>query len=417
MILKVFVLFIIVILLDIYTFSAFKWIPLSRRSLISIYLLLHLPIYVGAWTVFFFRDQLPMPWTYLILSIAFAWYVFKLGIALFLSIEDIVRLIHLALNSRFFSSTTPPEESSHSISRSTFISQAAIITSSIPFGGIWYGMLKGKYQYQINRINVPISGLPQSFHGLTITQISDIHNGSFDNKEAVTRGIELIQSQESDLIFFTGDLINETIGELSPFEDLWRTLHARDGVFSILGNHDFGDYTHWPTKKAKEAHFREVIESHDRMGWRLLRNEHVILNKGKDQMAVIGVDNWSAIERFPRYGDLHKAVQGSEKVPLKLLLSHDPTHWEAQVLQEFPDIGVTFSGHTHGFQMGVEIPGIKWSPAQYLYKQWAGLYEENNQYLYVNRGFGFIGFSGRLGIWPEITVFTLVPANEHLPAV
>lgn len=368
----------------------------------------HIIMYLITWWIFFYRYEIAMHWGYLIISTIFTLYVPKAVIAIWLLLEDIGRLIRFFSIQKDTKKPLKPFSSSNPIPRSTFISQLAIITSAIPFGGFLYGITKGKYKYQVNNILLPIRDLPSSLHGITITHISDIHTGSFDDTDAVKRGIELINAQESDMIFFTGDLINEHIKELQPFVKMWSTLEAKDGVYSVLGNHDYGDYTGWPNRKAKEKHFQKVLESHKQMGWQLLMNEHKWVRKGDASIAVIGVENWSAIERFPRYGKIHQAVKGAESADIKLLLSHDPTHWDAQVRPHPTHIHATFSGHTHGFQMGVEIPGFRWSPAQYLYKQWAGLYQEENQYLYVNRGFGFIGFSGRVGIWPEITVFTLV---------
>lgn len=411
MLTQVFLYFVFVILLDFYCFSAFRWLTRNQTLLRRIYIGVHIIIYLITWWIFFYRYQVAMHWGFLIISTIFTLYVPKAVIAAFLLLEDIKRMIRFVKIRLQTPKPTDKFPSQHTIPRSTFISQLAIITSTIPFGGFLYGITKGKYQYQINRINLPIKNLPLPFHGLTITQISDIHTGSFDDREAVARGIELIDKQQSDLIFFTGDIINEHIKELYPFEDMWKTLKAKEGVFSVLGNHDYGDYTGWPNRKAKEKHFKEVLASHKRMGWSLLMNEHYRIQRGEDSLAIIGVENWSSIERFPRYGKIDRAVKGTEDAAVKLLLSHDPTHWDAQIRPQHVDIDVTFSGHTHGFQMGVEIPGFRWSPAQYLYKQWAGLYQEGDQYLYVNRGFGFIGFSGRVGIWPEITVFTLVPQS------
>jgi predicted MPP superfamily phosphohydrolase len=240
--------------------------------------------------------------------------------------------------------------------------------------------------------------------GLKIIQISDIHAGSFYDKEAVNKGIDLLLAQKPDLIFFTGDLVNDSATEMKDYMDVFSRLKAPLGVFSILGNHDYGDYHQWENEEAKAANLMRLKEIHAELGWRLLLDEHVYLQKGEDKIALIGVQNWGA--GFHQIGDLKKAYEGCES-PVKLLLSHDPTHWEEEVSKIYPSIDITFSGHTHGAQMGVETGGFKWSPVRMRYNKWAGLYSENNQYLYVNRGYGFIGYPGRIGIWPEITVMTL----------
>ncbi len=253
-----------------------------------------------------------------------------------------------------------------------------------------------------------IDGLAPSLRGLRIVQISDIHSGSFLFKDPVKTAIELINREEPDLVFFTGDLVNEVADEMTPFMDVFDRIRARFGVFSVLGNHDYGDYASWPDPESKTANLHKLKDIHRRLGWELLNNEHRILRINGAEVAVIGVENYSAWDRFPRHGDLAKAYSGAEKAGLKLLLSHDPSHWDAQVTKDFSDIQLTFSGHTHGMQFGIEVPGfIKWSPIKYLYRQWAGLYQKGSQYLYVNRGLGYLGYPGRVGILPEITVVEL----------
>jgi uncharacterized protein len=223
----------------------------------------------------------------------------------------------------------------------------------------------------------------------------------------VERGIEKLMQLKPDLILFTGDLVNNTADEMNDYIHSFSKLNAPLGVYSVLGNHDYGDYVSWPTKEAKLKNLEDLKQVHAKLGWRLLMNEHVVLEKGEERIAVIGIENWSAKKRFPKYGDLSKAYAGSEEIPFKILMSHDPSHWEAEVLPKYPDIQLMLAGHTHGMQFGVEIPGMKWSPVQYVYRQWAGLYHGNEQKLYVNRGFGFIGYPGRVGILPEITLFEL----------
>jgi hypothetical protein len=292
-------------------------------------------------------------------------------------------------------------------SRSRFLSQLAVVVGSIPLATLTYGMIRNPYRYKIFREMVKIDNLPTELEGLKIVQISDIHSGSFTFKEPVLNAIDLINQENADLVFFTGDIVNNIADEMLPFVEVFNKIRAKNGVFSVLGNHDYGDYAEWSSREAKKANLDKLKGIHQEMGWNLLLNENRTVEINGQSVAIIGVENYSALARFPKYGDLQQAYQGTENTKLKLLLSHDPTHWDAQVTQDFQDIALTFSGHTHGFQFGIEIPGFKWSPAQFVYKQWAGLYQQGKQYLYVNRGLGFIGYPGRVGILPEVTVVEL----------
>jgi len=294
-----------------------------------------------------------------------------------------------------------------SISRSQFLSAAGLIVGGVLYGSLLYGM-SNKYRYRIHHVRLHFPDLPEAFRGLRIVQISDIHAGSFTRPDRVARGVQMAMDLKPDIIFFTGDLINNHHEEMEDYQEIFSRLKAPMGVYSILGNHDYGDYTHWPSPEAKAANLERLKQIEAEMGWHMLNNAHTILERKGQQIALIGVENWSALRHFSRYGDLKKAYAGTEAYPFKILLSHDPTHWDAQVRPEFPDIQLTLSGHTHGFQFGVEIPGFKWSPCEYVYKEWAGLYREGNQYLYVNRGYGFIGYPGRVGILPEITLLEFV---------
>jgi uncharacterized protein len=277
----------------------------------------------------------------------------------------------------------------------------------MPFVFGVHGMISNAYNYQFRRIRLKLPNLPDAFKGLKIIQLSDIHSGSFTATEPIMRAIEKINNEQPDLIFFTGDLVNNVAKEMEPYIDIFSKLQAKEGVYSILGNHDYGDYMRWEHPDDKLKNFEYLKDIQKQMGWNLLLDENRLLQRGNDSLAIIGVQNWSSKMRFPKYGDLAKAVRGTETASVKLLLSHDPSHWDAQVCTEYPDIDATFSGHTHGAQFGVEIPGFKWSPSQYFYEQWAGLYQKANRYLYVNRGFGFIGYPGRVGILPEVTIFEL----------
>ena len=301
-----------------------------------------------------------------------------------------------------------PPDGSRFISRFTFISQTALFLGGALTTGLTYGMTN-RYRYKIRNIRVQLKDLPEEFKGLKIAQISDIHSGSFDDPEAVSKGVASIMMEKPDLILFTGDLVNNKAEEIVPYMDIFNVLKAPLGVYSILGNHDYGDYVSWPSDEAKKQNLEQLKQHHAALGWRLLMNEHVILERNNQQLALIGIENWGA-RGFTKYGDMEKAMAGLENsnIPVKILLSHDPSHWDAQVRKDYQDISLTLSGHTHGMQFGIDIPGFRWSPVQYFYNQWAGLYQEQNQYLYVNRGFGFIGYQGRLGILPEITMIELV---------
>lgn len=326
---------------------------------------------------------------------------FKIITILFLFSEDIFRFISatyhkLSGNSTEFSLPT----------RRRFLSMLALGIAAVPFGALLYGMYKGKYNFKVLNYTMEFDDLPDAFNGYKITQISDIHSGSFDDRKKIEYGVDLINSQQSDLICFTGDMVNNKAAEMQPWADLFSTLKAPDGKFSILGNHDYGDYVQWETIAAKAKNLEDLKQLQKEMGFDLLLNEHRLLTRGADQLALIGVENWG--KGFKTVGDLKKAVDGLGKNHFRILLSHDPTHWQEEVIHHDDHFHLTLSGHTHGMQFGIEIPGIiKWSPVKWRYKYWAGVYEELGQYINVNRGFGFIGYPGRVGIWPEITVITL----------
>lgn len=343
-------------------------------------------------------------------------YVFALLVGLFLSkliaslvflTDDIRRGVNW-LVLRFFSSGAQELESgSLRIPRSVFLSWVGLGLGGTLFGSLLFGF-RNKYNYQLKRIPLAYNNLPAAFKGLKIIHISDIHIGSLQDKKAVEAGIQLIRQQQPDLVLFTGDLVNNKASEMDGWTDIFSRLQAPLGVYSILGNHDYGDYVAWPSYEAKQNNLATLQQIHAGMGWRLLMNEHVVLEKGGEKIALLGIENWGAKGRFPKYGKMQHAYSGTEQIPFKILMSHDPSHWDAQVRTEYPDVDLMLSGHTHGMQFGMENPFFKWSPVQWMYKQWAGLYEEGNQRLYVNRGFGFIGYPGRVGILPEITLLELV---------
>lgn len=291
----------------------------------------------------------------------------------------------------------------NAISRKEFLSKTAVLFAGIPFVTMLYGMLKGAFDFKIFYEKIISSNFPSAFNGLKIVQISDLHLGSFTSIEPLEKAIQLINQQEADYILFTGDLVNEKTDEAFPFIETLKKLKSKYGIFSVLGNHDYGDYIQWPSEEAKQKNLLAMHKVHSDLGWKLLLNEHQVIEKDGEKLAIIGIENWG-MGRFPKYGKMDIAHRGTEDILFKILLSHDPSHWDNQIKKEYKDVNLMLSGHTHGMQFGVEIPGFKWSPVQYVYKQWAGLYEENNQLLYVNRGLGFIGYAGRVGIMPEITV-------------
>jgi len=293
------------------------------------------------------------------------------------------------------------------IPRSIFMSWLGLGLGGTLFGTLVYGF-SNKYNYQIKRIKLSYQNLPVAFKGLKLVHISDIHSGSFQNKAAVNHGVDMILKENADLILFTGDLVNDRATEMHDYMDVFGRLKAPMGVYSTLGNHDYGDYVAWSTPEEKKQNLEDLKKVHKDLGWRLLMNEHVLLNRADQQIALLGIENWGAKGRFPKYGKMFQAYPGTENIPFKILMSHDPSHWDAEVKTKYADIDLMLAGHTHGMQFGLENPYFKWSPVQWMYRQWAGLYEDGKQKLYVNRGYGFIGYPGRVGIMPEITVIELV---------
>ena len=399
--------------LDFYVFQAIKTVThtASERTKIIVQTLYWL---ISAATII---TMLSFPYIQsLQASKFFRNYVFAIMVGLFIAkiigstfflIDDIRRVI------MWFTSKVAPTVGAHfadeggRIGRGIFLSWLGLGVGSTVFGTLLYGF-SNKYNYQIKKVKLNFNNLPDAFKGYKIVHISDIHCGSFQDKKAVQHGVDLILEQNPDVILFTGDLVNDRHDEMNDYMEIFNKLKAPHGVYSSLGNHDYGDYVQWSTKLAKEENLEKLKEVHAQLGWRLLMNEHVALEKNGQSIAVLGIENWGAKGRFPKYGKMEEAYKGSEKYPFKILLSHDPSHWDAQVRTEYKDVDLMLAGHTHGMQFGIENPYFKWSPVQWMYKQWAGLYEQGNQKLYINRGFGFIGYPGRVGILPEITVIELV---------
>lgn len=389
------------ILIDIYAFQAFRtfsksvWLN-SSYILVSLGVLAFLiytlstldrskgittdEMYVFGWFLVFF--------------------VPKLLLILFMFGEDLIRFIVGAFTA------LSVKESFHMPSRRKFVSAIALGVAAIPFASLIYGMYKGKYRYRVLSYQLEFDDLPEAFDGYTITQISDVHSGSFDNADKIAYGIDLINKQESDVILFTGDLVNNFASEMKNWTQHFSKLKAKDGVYSVLGNHDYGDYADWETQQAKAQNLEDLKTLQAQMGWKLLLNEHRWLEKDGERIALVGVENWGA--GFKQAGDIDKAAAGLSANDFKVLMSHDPSYWSERLKTDPKHFQLTLSGHTHGMQFGIEIPGfIRWSPVQYRYENWAGIYKEGNRVLNVNRGFGYLGYPGRVGIWPEVTVIEL----------
>ncbi len=333
---------------------------------------------------------------------------FNLIITIVLFGEDIFRAIHWGFRKLVYRN-----ETTYFSSRRKFISQVALGLAAIPFASLLYGMYRGKYRFRVLNYTLYFEDLPDAFDGYRLTQISDIHSGSFDNKEKIEYAIDLINEQQSDVILFTGDMVNNKASEMLPWKSTFGRLKAKDGKFSVLGNHDYGDYVDWPTEADKAKNLEDLKRIQKEIGFDLLLNEHRYLEKDGAKLALIGVENWGK-GGFKKAGDLKKASSKIEANDFKVLMSHDPSHWEAQVVNDNYHYHLTLSGHTHGMQFGIEIPGwIKWSPVKWRYKQWAGIYKNLGQYINVNRGFGYLGYPGRVGIWPEITVIELKKGSKE----
>jgi predicted MPP superfamily phosphohydrolase len=405
----------ILLLMDTYIFQAIKTVsqnvsPKVKIIIYSIYWTLS-AVAVVCFLLFLFTEQSFM-------GKRFRTYLFATFIGLFMAklvaitfflVDDIRRAIQWVIGKITSNKTEVTQlADSDSISRSTFLSWLGLAAGGTLFGSLLYGY-SNKYNYNVKRIQLAYDNLPAAFKGLKIVHISDIHSGSFTDKKAVAHGVEKILHEKADLILFTGDLVNDRTSEMEEYMDVFNKLNAPLGVYSTLGNHDYGDYVRWPYNgMSKEQNLENLKKVHADLGWKLLMNEHVVLEKGGEEIALLGIENWSNKARFPKHGRMDLAHPGAEKYPFKILLSHDPSHWDAQVKPLYPDVDLTLSGHTHGMQFGIEIPGFKWSPVQYMYKQWHGLYEDGKQKLYVNPGYGFLGYPGRVGVLAEITVIELV---------
>ena len=398
------ILIILIFVVEFYTFQAFKTISKSKAIRFSF-----LAISIGAYLYFFItlltydRSQGQTPQFQMAVGILLTFSIPKLVIILVLFGEDAYRWIL-----KLFSAISSKETASL-VGRRKFISQLALGLAAIPFASFIYGIIQGKYNYKVIKYQLTFDDLPDAFDGYTITQISDIHSGSFTNKKKIQYGVDLINEQKSDLMLFTGDIVNNKADEMDDWIDVFKQLEAKEGKYAILGNHDYGDYMDWKSPQDKIDNFQKVKEIHQKIGFDLLLDEHRYLEKNGEKIALIGVENWG--KGFNQAGDLQRASAKIKKEDFKILMSHDPSHWEEKVKNDDFNYHLTLSGHTHGLQMGIEIPGwLRFSPSQFVYKQWAGLYQEFGRYVNVNRGFGYHAFPGRVGIWPEITVIELKKA-------
>ncbi len=347
-------------------------------------------------------------YTMLVLGFALMVYLPKMVLALVMLTEDFFRAGKGSVNYIAKKKQDQPFLSS----RRKFVSQLGLGLAAIPFLSLIYGIVEGKYNFKVIKQRIYFPDLPEEFDGFKITQISDVHSGSFDNPEKINYAIDLINEQESDMILFTGDIVNTHAKEMIPWITTFNRIKAHQfGKYSVLGNHDYGEYIAWPSEKDKEANFQAIKNLYGQIDFKLLLNEHIFIEKGGQKIALVGVENWG--HNFKKAGDINKASQGLTKDDFKVLMSHDPSHWDYEVQHHPKNFHLTLSGHTHGMQFGIEIPGyFKWSLVQYVYKQWAGLYENKGRYVYVNRGFGFHAYSGRVGIMPEITVIELKKGNK-----
>ena len=403
-ILPLIILTVLAILLEFYTFNALKTVSknkLLRFGFLTISLLVYINFFYTAIT--YDRSNGQTPQFQMAMGLLLTFLIPKLCIVLVLFGEDFYRWIVKGISAISSSETQPLH------GRRKFISQIALGLAAIPFVSFIYGIIQGKYNYKVIKYQLAFDDLPEAFDGYTITQISDIHSGSFTNKEKIQYGVDLINEQKSDLMLFTGDIVNNKADEMDDWIDVFAKLEAKEGKYAILGNHDYGDYMDWKSPEDKVDNFQKVKEIHQKIGFDLLLDEHRYLEKDGQKIALLGVENWG--KGFNQAGDLVKASANIKKEDFKILMSHDPSHWQEKVKNDDFNYHLTLSGHTHGLQMGIEIPGfLKWSPSQYVYKQWAGLYQEFGRYINVNRGFGYHAFPGRVGIWPEITVIELKKA-------
>ncbi len=409
---------ILLILIDIYIYKAirsvsWKWKNNKYLSFTYIWWGYTLLLIIGVFISIFFNIKFLL--RSIILVVFFLTFVSKIFILLFLITDDLRRgfiWIKRKLKSKPRGEKSMDSTYQQAIPRSEFIIKAGTLVAALPLASLTYGVVSSAYDYRIKRKTLFLPNLPKAFDGITLGQLSDIHSGSFYDKKAVLGGVEMLLKEKPELVFFTGDLVNNLASEMRDYQDIFSKVKAPLGVYSILGNHDYGDYFFGKGgSAAKSKNLADVKVTHKNMGWDLLLNENRRIKIEGEEIAVLGIENWG-VGRFAKYGQMDKAIINTDDVPVKLLLSHDPSHWRAQILPQYPQIDAMFSGHTHGMQFGIVTEKFQWSPAQYVYKEWAGLYQEGAQQLYVNVGYGFLGYPGRVGMLPEITIFELRRSNS-----
>lgn len=432
--LRIIFLVVALLLIDLYVLSGLrgikKWKFTQTRKFVRLYWLFSVFLLADLFFVVFIK--MGVMGRVLLITFFFLVFLFKIFYLPILVVDDVRRwIIYLKNKSNRRGVSHTPEQAANyddkgvfntplpdnppnpnAIPRSEFLMKAGLLAGAIPLAAIKVTMKSGCYDYHIIRQDLYLPNLPKAFDGIRLGQISDIHSGSFFNKKAVLGGVEMLMREKADLIFFTGDLVNSLSEEVKDYLDIFSKVKAPLGVYSCLGNHDYGDYAWWPNEQAKRKNLDEIIGAHKTMGYDLLMNEHRRLKVGNEEIGILGIENWGELSRFPKYGRMDLAVKNTDDLPVKLLLSHDPSHWRAQVLPEYPQIDAMFSGHTHGMQMGVRTENFQWSPVEYIYNEWAGHYQQGKQQLYVNVGYGFLNFAGRIGILPEITIFTLKAGSE-----
>jgi uncharacterized protein len=409
------IILILIFVIDLYAYQAFRTVWSGRsehfqRTGFFVYWGLTL-FSLGCVVAANFSDWKlwPHQWRIFLFSVVFILTASKLFIIPFLLIDELQRFFRW-IGSLIADTQTKPvfTYEGRGITRAKFLSITGLVMAAIPFSSLLFGMIRGPYDFNIKKYTLITPRLPENFNGIKILQISDLHIGSWKSADPLKRAIKLIKEQNADLILFTGDLVNDMASETDGYHEMLSQITAPLGVYSILGNHDYGDYVNWSSKKEKVENLERLKQIQAKIGWKLLTNEHDKIIVNGEELAILGVENWSSRRGFRQYGDITKAYKGLKKEDFKILMTHDPTHWSAVISKEFTDIDITFAGHTHGFQYGVDIPGFKWSPVQYVYDHLMGLYKIATQYLYVNPGLGFIGYPGRVGILPEITVVQLI---------
>ena len=408
------------IFLDVYTLFGFRSVFMTARAktiATTVYVLSSIYVYYCIWAVAqvmrsgrVFSDT-SANWE---LGILFTAVVTKFVFSVLMSVHDGGRFLYGIGDyiKRKVGGTTRPGAPFFP-SRRRFLSLLATGLAAIPFFSMLYGITKGKYQYTVSKLKLTFPDLPAAFDGFKIVQISDIHAGSFDDAEEVAKGAELINEQNPDLVVFTGDMVNSDKNEVDGFINIFAGIKAAYGKFAVLGNHDYYGVPEEEEGASEQdivEYWEDFFSKYEQMGFQMLNNITRFIEKDGEKFALTGVENWGAGRWFPKKGDLDKALTDVTDDDFCVLLSHDPSHWDEKVIPHSKKVNLTLSGHTHGMQFGIKMPGFKWSPVQYRYPRWAGLYEEAQQYLYVNTGFGFLAFPGRVGMWPEITVIELVRA-------